>query len=735
MSEAQPHSSNKMSFTFTFLLILFLTNPFCAYAESNDARKLIREVVNNYAGIDTYSDSTTIEFYLYTPNRNMMVMEYEIKLDKPDKFLVTNPSEPFGREVISNGKYLWKNIPSLKKYTKNPAPENFMDILAPDFSSASQLGSAQFILFTFFEKDNKYLSDKSVKIISQNREISDSSVTNQILIEGENINMVVWIDEKRLLINKITFDMKEFIKKRHSGEDIDTDKITMTYTEIHDNIVTDPPLNEDIFNYKGGKDLQLVESLSDTGIREAGSGNPGNEFIDFKFRPANSKKEIQLSDFKGSKIMLGFIDSGTTQASDIAKIFNRIQNIRDETNLKIIWIDTSGDEKQLNDFIIKNNITYTAASDETGDIESKYALDPDNPVVYIISPDGIIRQIYTGYFTGLKEYLIEDIEYMDFEYPISQSTGNRPVPGIKEMWNHKIKVLDFTVYQNDAVALTSPKGIQIISDNGKIKNAFKISGVPPDTIVTTGRKEDNFFLAYRKNMDKLYSYSPSGKLLWEISTGYSISDIKIIQSTDSAKIIAALNAPTGPVCYDTRGKQLWQTDTPGYISRLTVGEFFDGGRLAAITNKGDMVYILNSQGEIVREINIKDIYLDFISALSVQNRYSKLFIAGSSHGNEILKLLNGNLKESIWETILGNAVSSNITGIARHPLKEIYAVTTKNGNLYLFNDNGEIAGEKQGLGFGVKADWIELEPGSFMLLSGSVDKGLSAYSIDVEETR
>ncbi|MEA3506680.1 MAG: TlpA disulfide reductase family protein, partial [Elusimicrobiota bacterium] len=446
-------------------------------------------------------------------------------------------------------------------------------------------------------------------------------------------------------------------------------------------------------------------------------------------------KILHLSDFKGKSIILAFIDSTKSPSGKIAETLNEVYPLKEDGDLKVIAVDISGSEKALEKFADKYQIDFTIAPDRKGKIREEYSLDADMPAIYIISSDGIIRQIYTGYFAGFKEHLIEDLRFIESAGYSGGNSHYLSEQGLSLQWNHKVKVTDFDAKKGKAATLTPSNKIDIISSEGKAVDIFKLSESPADRILAASGEDDFFYLVYKNGMNNIRSYSDSGKLLWETSAEYPISDIKIISGTGSVKIIAALNGPSGPVCLSGEGEVLWVSEGPLYTSRVAAGAFDGGGRIAAITNSGDTLHILDINGKSLSTAAIKHLYADYIEAVPFGDGKNKstLFIAGNSGGNKILRYLKEDFSESSWETILGSPGSSDITGISPHPHKDIYAVTVNNGSLYLFNREGKIAAEKENLGFGVKSGWMELEKNYYLLLTGSVDKGLSAYSADIKE--
>lgn len=126
---------------------------------------------------------------------------------------------------------------------------------------------------------------------------------------------------------------------------------------------------------------------------------------DFELEDLNGNK-ITLSELKGKKVFLNFWATWCppckTEMPDIEKLYQETK----DSDVVILAVNVGEDKKTVQDFITKNNYTFTVLLDTTGEVSQLYQV-TGIPTSYFIDTEGYLDDGVQGAISleSMKKYV------------------------------------------------------------------------------------------------------------------------------------------------------------------------------------------------------------------------------------------------------------------------------------------------------------------------------------------
>ena len=232
--------------------------------------------------------------------------------------------------------------------------------------------------------------------------------------------------------------------------------------------------------------------------------------------------------------------------------------------------------------------------------------------------------------------------------------------------------------------------------------------------------------------DNITAFNNNGDFLWEFPADTGVDDVAVYDTDGDGtqEVIVGFNGDTGLYLLDYTGGIRWQyTDTGfGNVWYVSGGDLNDDGSVEVVSTAADGdIHIFNAEGVSLREID-SQIYAFFVDVDEfISDSFGPEIIASGSVGeNEYISIYDGS-GNLLWEDTLGEGDSS-IYQAACLSQENLLAIGTRDGQIYVFNSEGETVFYKQGLGPYVLVTWIKDEDGNNILVAGNAD-GFSAYQL------
>ncbi len=689
------------------------------------AKEILEQTIHVYTTLKSYKDNTEISASLITEGiENTASYKTEIIIEKPNRFSVKSHSDVYGRTAVSDGNKLWIYLPFLNKYTEDKSPPDLKSMLTADLNNITTLGSERYILFLFFKKNN-ILADKNMDISIYGEEIFDGRPSYIIDLNNDNISMRLWIDMENRYISKIILDATSIIKKQQKEMGIeDSPEISMEYTEIHSDIIIDSgKISKNLFKFIPPDNSQLVDKLYEGEYEKQDYPYLEKKLIEFELKSINNKGTKKLTDYYGNVIILSFSDISKNNSLIMLKDLKNILTKYRNKPFEIVAVDTIENEKDLKKIIKNNKLDYPILIDEKKSTSLLYGI-TSPPAIFIINENGIIKQVYTDYFVGMKESLEKDINNLLINMgSITLEEDNSNTKGLHKLWNIPVKTAGF-ISESDILAVSIPDDIYCISAQGSIDNIIELKK-RLNQIKKIYIANDKFaYIGYRKRGHRIYSFNDKGRINWNIIIEQGINDIISgnLNNDKLSEIIVSRSGLGGITIFDNTGTEINTSTSVLNTIKLDIGNISGNSTPEIIAAKNEKnIFVLDNNGVLINKIN-SDIFVNYLKVAG----YNSILICGSSHDSEIIKNIDnkGNL---IWELILGNTESSRVHDVKIHPNKNLIAVSTVDGQVFVFNSMGDVVGYTREKGINISIGWLTTSTGQTNLVTSSIESGLNAY--------
>ncbi len=682
-----------------------------------EARKIVEEVIREYTSLKTYKSLIRAEMVMTMGNvDNMFTREYQLYIQKPNKFALLARNMDRSQEIYSNGEQKWTYLTHLNQYTLEEAPENFLDSLKANLDSPAYLSSGQFLLFKFFEQEPDFLNSDDLTMELTGEEVIDGISNKIINVRFEDINLKLWIHSQKKIITKIEADIKNIIEERH--KDMIAEKVKMRYTEFHENIEVDSEIKEDLFEFQPDEELEKTEEFFAREFMDGTDIYAGNNYRDFEFLPYGSDKVKNIADYLDKPLVLFFIDP---EAQDSENIFRNLEKIKEEystVDLNFIIISEYMESNLIEKFIAEDEHNIVFGEDRSHAIKELYQINTF-PTGFLIDIKGKITQVYTGYFPGLIRQIFRDIN-------LFISSGREEIPGdnegVYQLWNIPADVIHLTGGEI-IEAIISPGNILRVGKKGNIESLLKVNRRFDrlHKFYPTGEPRQNY-LIYKRGERNLNAIDSTGKQLWQTKIIPSVNDLAVPENFyDREQFVVGTGGQEGVYILNSTGSIISKSSSVVNVTHIYYSN--EEENLVALSNDGRL-YLLTGRGELIEEIE-SSLYIDFMKVIRGEEEI--IVLSGSDGNNEILKILDRDYN-IIWEVILGPIFKSGIYDLQSDPDNNLLAVSTYDGHIYIFDRTGQETGHIKGEQNKLSIGWLTTESGK-NIVTGNFNQGISCYGL------
>ena len=704
----------------SLIITLTFTLAPALYASIDSAEKIIEKVIEKYSEFQSYSSSVEITKTISSYGaENKFKASYDVDISRPNKFSLRHTGGIFGKTMVSNGEQMWIYISHLDKYTRLSPPAKMEDILKPGRESLSDFASEQFLIFSFSESNDK-LSD-----IFNGAEINlIDKKENYYLIsfKTKNMEMKLHINKKDFSIYKVQANMSPVLNMHNNHSLSYPDDLKIYYTEIHENIVFDQSLNTSLFTFTPPENAEKADDIFFQD-RQAAVPYKGKNISEKEFIEPESGREFTLSDFQGRFIILCFINPKEKLTRDFIDDLENYMGQKEKTQIILV----ARKEKELIELLKESNSSFKGALDSEPYINESFSFER-LPAVITVGPKGEIKQVYSGYFEGLSQMIMEESHLSSLNHPGALAGNTLRLKGLDIKWNIPLNVTQ----------IISDKSIYAISPSGRLYT-ISLSGSVID-LIHIGENYNRFhlhqnhptgpaeFLLYREKGTSVEIINEKGVHIssFTVNPALNILSTAELNSEDGYKIILGMSGKKGIAAVSKTGSIIFtSTEASNIISLDTIKKENQETSILAVSSEGSL-YIFSLEGVLKRELP-----LNIISGFVKSIDSSTILLSGSAKENEILKLidLQGKIK---WETILGSAFNSRIISASMHPHGVLFACGTRNGQLMVFDVEGNIKANAYLPGMDINVQWASYEDFHADLISSSSETGIHSYILTGE---
>ncbi|MGM0568440.1 MAG: LolA family protein, partial [Elusimicrobiota bacterium] len=449
-----------ITLTFTIGPVLHASNDF--------AEKIIEQVIEKYSEFQSYSSNVEIIKTISSYGaENEFKASYDIDISRPNKFSLRHTGGIFGKTMVSNGEQMWIYISDLDKYTRLSPPAKVEDILKPGRESLSDFTSEQFLIFSFSE------SYESLSDIFNGAEINliDTKENYYLIsLKNKNIEMKLHVDKKDFSIHKVEADMSPTLNMHNNQYLSYPEDVNISYVEIHKNIAFDQSLNSSLFTFKPPENAEKAKDLFFQDSQQDSVLYKDKHISEKEFIEPESGRKFTLSDLQGRFIILCLIDPKAKLTRDFIDDLQKYSDQKEKT--QIILVAKKENEKELIELLEEINSSFKGALDSEPYINEYFSF-KSLPAVITVGPKGEIQQVYSGYFEGLSQMIMDQSHRPSLNNPPSLS-GNTPrLKGLDIKWKTPLNVTQ--IISDESIYALSPSGrLYTVSLSGSVLDLIHI---------------------------------------------------------------------------------------------------------------------------------------------------------------------------------------------------------------------------------------------------------------------
>jgi peroxiredoxin len=374
------------------------------------AEKVVRKLSAFMAAQKSFGCDVAVSMHVQANGQDStMDSNFDLKFARPNRLAMIAGTGTFGLSIYSNGTEMTLDLPILKKYSVNPAPENFDDVkslvtASPELAMVSEFNSVLFDLLAV-DPAKPLLADlKQTKYIGE--EEIDGAMCQHISVETANSAWEAWIDAgEQPVVRRFRPDMAKLMAQGGGPKGMQLE-VTVNFK----NWKLGDDYQEADFAFTPAEGEQKVASiLGGEAGPEPLSPLVGEPAPEFKVALLDGH-ELELSKHLGKEVVI--LDFWATWCGPCVRALPMIIAATDKYRDKgvvLYAMNQREDADTIRPFLEQEKLDVTVALDADGKVGEQYGVE-GIPQTVIIGKDGKVQVVHVGFSPNLKQRLLSELD-------------------------------------------------------------------------------------------------------------------------------------------------------------------------------------------------------------------------------------------------------------------------------------------------------------------------------------
>lgn len=392
------------------------------------AKELIAKISDLYKDAKTFNGQMAIKMKIELPGLppQDFAMNYDLAMERPNKYAMTLKEGAMGANSVSDGKNLYIHVPMVNKYMVQPAPTNLDTIGAGGATELlGPLDQMDFIGALFAENPAAAFLDgvKSGKLLPA--ETIDGVESDRLQFTQDDLSWDLWAAKgAKPTVQQLTADLSSVLGKMLDAQGGDVPpqvremmkQAKMTMKVNFPKMEFNQAIAASTFEFKAPEGAQKVDSFMQAAAdgQDEEEEEPAADLLDkpapdFELALLDGGK-MKLSQHKGKEIVI--LDFWATWCPPCVRAMPIIIEVANNFKSKgVVFYAMNQDEdvKTIKDYIAKKKWVMPITLDVDSKVGTLYGVE-GIPTTVIVDKEGVVRNVHVGFSPSLKEDLTKKLE-------------------------------------------------------------------------------------------------------------------------------------------------------------------------------------------------------------------------------------------------------------------------------------------------------------------------------------
>gem|GEM_PF-5597674 len=390
----------------TALILFFISK--VAYAQNqapapdSQGMILLKRIADVYGALNSYSDFT--ELYTETKLPFVTIAQtstWKVAFSRPDRISVTGGIV----WVVSDSQWRWKYIAPLNQFTKQDAPAILDPGMLADIDEqfVTLSGAANVPVMLVQPKPLAYVTEgvKSASVEGA-EEVAGKACSVLLINRAQEGRVKAWVGTEDSIIYRVELDLTGGLRKTIRDDSL-FELASARAVITHKNVELNQALSDDAFAFKplpGAREINDVRLQEEPSHQLIGKPAPNFELTGF------DGKVFKLSDTAGKPLAICFWRSGELPSGKALETLSGLS----ERFPQVVFIGINSEPAEKAKIVQEEAQAggFPTFPDPDRKVQMAY-MTQGLPTVFIVAPDGAIKQVILGYRRNMSELIADTL--------------------------------------------------------------------------------------------------------------------------------------------------------------------------------------------------------------------------------------------------------------------------------------------------------------------------------------